>query len=127
MIRRPPRSTRTDTLFPYTTLFRSLGGRLQRGTDAREHLVEGCEVAHLLGADALGDLLDHAEHRALTDRAVLALEHVVVGQTLDRRLEHRDLVGDERVRDGEPSTIAGVAICLRAVDEDEDRPERKSG
>src|SRR3546814_20140814 len=26
MIRRPPRSTRTDTLFPYTTLFRSLRG-----------------------------------------------------------------------------------------------------
>src|SRR3546814_9192975 len=30
MIRRPPRSTRTDTLFPYTTLFRSAGGRLHR-------------------------------------------------------------------------------------------------
>src|SRR3546814_20296483 len=30
MIRRPPRSTRTDTLFPYTTLFRSL----QRHRDA---------------------------------------------------------------------------------------------
>src|SRR3546814_2724383 len=28
MIRRPPRSTRTDTLFPYTTLFRSAGVRL---------------------------------------------------------------------------------------------------
>src|SRR3546814_1175278 len=27
MIRRPPRSTRTDTLFPYTTLFRSVGWR----------------------------------------------------------------------------------------------------
>src|SRR3546814_5774135 len=27
MIRRPPRSTRTDTLFPYTTLFRSVPGR----------------------------------------------------------------------------------------------------
>src|SRR3546814_11997743 len=26
MIRRPPRSTRTDTLFPYTTLFRSVAG-----------------------------------------------------------------------------------------------------
>src|SRR3546814_8100012 len=26
MIRRPPRSTRTDTLFPYTTLFRSCSG-----------------------------------------------------------------------------------------------------
>src|SRR3546814_10134562 len=32
MIRRPPRSTRTDTLFPYTTLFRSPGPHL-RGTD----------------------------------------------------------------------------------------------
>src|SRR3546814_17865554 len=34
MILRPPRSTRTDTLFPYTTLFRSAllhGGRLDRG------------------------------------------------------------------------------------------------
>src|SRR3546814_2403235 len=29
MIRRPPRSTRTDTLFPYTTLFRSAWRRLQ--------------------------------------------------------------------------------------------------
>src|SRR3546814_4871150 len=30
MIRRPPRSTRTDTLFPYTTLFRSPGPRICR-------------------------------------------------------------------------------------------------
>src|SRR3546814_3677287 len=30
MIRRPPRSTRTDTLFPYTTLFRSLTGGTER-------------------------------------------------------------------------------------------------
>src|SRR3546814_6623333 len=30
MIRRPPRSTRTDTLFPYTTLFRSLRRRFAR-------------------------------------------------------------------------------------------------
>src|SRR3546814_10173541 len=43
MIRRPPRSTRTDTLFPYTTLFRSApsgapstAGRLRRvGTAGR--------------------------------------------------------------------------------------------
>src|SRR3546814_2887006 len=31
MIRRPPRSTRTDTLFPYTTLFRSTGRTSYRG------------------------------------------------------------------------------------------------
>src|SRR3546814_9395039 len=42
MIRRPPRSTRTDTLFPYTTLFRSAvaeaaGGRVVvLGTPAEE-------------------------------------------------------------------------------------------
>src|SRR3546814_6731440 len=31
MIRRPPRSTRTDTLFPYTTLFRSIDASCHRG------------------------------------------------------------------------------------------------
>src|SRR3546814_2276378 len=33
MIRRPPRSTRTDTLFPYTTLFRSLHADLRAEID----------------------------------------------------------------------------------------------
>src|SRR3546814_3937085 len=33
MIRRPPRSTRTDTLFPYTTLFRSRLALLEDGED----------------------------------------------------------------------------------------------
>src|SRR3546814_4293755 len=35
MIRRPPRSTRTDTLFPYTTLFRSPSCRSRATTAAR--------------------------------------------------------------------------------------------
>src|SRR3546814_6850238 len=42
MIRRPPRSTRTDTLFPYTTLFRS---GLQRAGDKGECLPGGQRVA----------------------------------------------------------------------------------
>src|SRR3546814_15019770 len=33
MIRRPPRSTRTDTLFPYTTLFRSAHAGPESGPD----------------------------------------------------------------------------------------------
>src|SRR3546814_11598544 len=37
MIRRPPRSTRTDTLFPYTTLFRSVGSGAERTVDLVEH------------------------------------------------------------------------------------------
>src|SRR3546814_4093108 len=36
MIRRPPRSTRTDTLFPYTTLFRSPGDAKAAAGGARD-------------------------------------------------------------------------------------------
>src|SRR3546814_14122868 len=58
MILRPPRSTRTDTLFPYMTLFRSL--ELQQVVDVDRLLA----VRGLLGDpddDAGGvDLIDHA-------------------------------------------------------------------
>src|SRR3546814_3717325 len=45
MIRRPPRSTLTDTLFPYTTLFRSAAGR-GRG----KVLITGSIAGHLAGS-----------------------------------------------------------------------------
>src|SRR3546814_9808984 len=41
MERGPPRSTRTDTLFPYTTLFRSLLDPLQRRRDRRSERLVG--------------------------------------------------------------------------------------
>src|SRR3546814_12596475 len=45
MIRRPPRSTRTDTLFPYTTLFRSCRHSLlmffRRGAGRRRSVLDG--------------------------------------------------------------------------------------
>src|SRR3546814_1395295 len=47
MIRRPPRSTRTDTLFPYTTLFRSEGHR--------RRLREGILKRQRAGGGQLGD------------------------------------------------------------------------
>src|SRR3546814_15506054 len=40
MIRRPPRSTRTDTLFPYTTLFRSGQLRTRRRSSRNRHSQE---------------------------------------------------------------------------------------
>src|SRR3546814_17295240 len=46
MIRRPPRSTRTDTLFPYTTLFRSI------------RLIEGPEPAVEAEAEAIDEARD---------------------------------------------------------------------
>src|SRR3546814_4520812 len=55
MIRRPPRSTRTDTLFPYTTLFRSK--LLPRGAD-RRRLALGCVPLHPVAQDEA-----RADHR----------------------------------------------------------------
>src|SRR3546814_13576880 len=63
MIRRPPRSTRTDTLFPYTTLFRSVF--LERGAapDAALVLRVLPEVVVVLAALAdVGDLGVGIEH-----------------------------------------------------------------
>src|SRR3546814_19527112 len=48
MIRRPPRSTRTDTLFPYTTLFRSLTFR----NDANQY----CRTFSAARADGLSGI-----------------------------------------------------------------------
>src|SRR3546814_2889287 len=57
MIRRPPRSTRTDTLFPYTTLFRSDldgGGDDRRPPVARGGLPAGRRGAGAVWPDPLG-------------------------------------------------------------------------
>src|SRR3546814_4027245 len=48
MRRRPPRSTRTDTLFPYTTLFRSASARLENrvpGGDVNPYLALAAMLA----------------------------------------------------------------------------------
>src|SRR3546814_11919124 len=66
MIRRPPRSTRTDTLFPYTTLFRSkladaIGGKvLIPGPD--DHTPESARVeATIEGHEVAVDFLTHVK------------------------------------------------------------------
>src|SRR3546814_13726732 len=47
MIRRPPRSTRTDTLFPYTTLFRSTLSRLSVRNGPGSRLRHWCSSQYL--------------------------------------------------------------------------------
>src|SRR3546814_4228293 len=72
MMRRPPRSTRTDTLFPYTTLFRSQGGidlRLADLDDVQVHVAGGQRLqrgAQLLDVGAL--LADHHAGTGRVDR-----------------------------------------------------------
>src|SRR3546814_11295623 len=88
MLRRPPRSTRTDTLFPYTTLFRSHGGGdhppvedygegladilLRRAREAAAARAVEAEVdggrAILVLADAGVDQLVAGHHRAALHR-----------------------------------------------------------
>src|SRR3546814_16654259 len=66
MIRPPPRSTRTDTLFPYTTLFRSaLPGRQLRPLRKRAHprrrrLLDRGTLQAGLGAQPIHQPFDHA-------------------------------------------------------------------
>src|SRR3546814_3292262 len=66
MIRRPPRSTRTDTLFPYTTLFRSAGR-------AGHAILIDCRTLETtpapLPAGAAIVVLDTATRRGLVDSA----------------------------------------------------------
>src|SRR3546814_13712793 len=71
MIRRPPRSTRTDTLFPYTTLFRSsarsrrpASRRLRHRLRARRHIApDGVDHSRRpYRQTALNDQLRSEEH-----------------------------------------------------------------
>src|SRR3546814_13918397 len=93
MIRRPPRSTRTDTLFPYTTLFRSGQGRyavaeldlVQVGRDGFEVFVEEAtdegDQVDVLGLRALAaGQAEHAFDDAVGAHALLVddLQQAVV-------------------------------------------------
>src|SRR3546814_9791020 len=93
MIRRPPRSTRTDTLFPYTTLFRSDAVQdVLRGVEPRAALVgrriEDGDARRRIPQRALdllaghGDRLQHHDRRAL--RGGRSEEHTSELQSLMR-------------------------------------------
>src|SRR3546814_3225594 len=82
MIRRPPRSTRTDTLFPYTTLFRSIdtGERLVEQHDRRL----GRERAGNLAAPPLAARKRHRGRMAQPFESERSEEHTSELQSLMR-------------------------------------------
>src|SRR3546814_9412449 len=110
MIRRPPRSTRTDTLFPYTTLFRSAGGlaRMKSGTAARLGAVQRAE----------GDAVDLRNQRAarIADAADPSVQ-IFAGPGVQEDLA--------RGR-GQGAALPGLLMNLAAVYEPADRLYRKS-
>src|SRR3546814_19294717 len=70
MRRRPPRSTRTDTLFPYTTLFRSRAAR---------------ETTRRIGRKAPTDSAHKASHERLHRETAFAADHTAANARLDRK------------------------------------------
>src|SRR3546814_8401407 len=99
MIRRPPRSTRTDTLFPYTTLFRSEADPAGVGAALLDDLVEACERAADDEQDVAGVDLQELLLRMLAPALRRHAGHGALDQ-LEQRLLHalaRHVAGDRRV------------------------------
>src|SRR3546814_3491855 len=67
MIRRPPRSTRTDTLFPYTTPVRSSDLEIQRSVEFLHLPRQAMLVQH--AHEGIGVHLLHVEHAVTAPRA----------------------------------------------------------
>src|SRR3546814_14962031 len=81
MIRRPPRSTRTDTLCPYTTLFRSRRPQLRQS-----HLVSAAALSRTGEAPPLPDPAHH-RHAAAGIRRESGVDRAT-----DGAYEHADVV-----------------------------------
>src|SRR3546814_4256656 len=78
MIRRPPRSTRTDTLFPYTTLFRSIqiADRLQTVSASRPFDGDLLNELKYLAMQIMVDGRTDPAQQAGTDDVGKTLEHI---------------------------------------------------
>src|SRR3546814_3560891 len=83
MIRRPPRSTRTDTLFPYTTLFRSRQAHGPPQARAGEHRPAVARTARHLHA-ASGTVHSRRGEAAQAHRPARSEEHTSELQSLMR-------------------------------------------
>src|SRR3546814_12107931 len=120
MIRRPPRSTRTDTLFPYTTLFRSRRKQLIWGSILFHLGILGLFFGHFFGLltppeiyHALGLSVKAKQLLAIVAGGVLATI-CLVGMTL---LIHRRLF-DRRIRLTSKPTDIFILLFIYASSEE---------
>src|SRR3546814_8594735 len=116
MIRRPPRSTRTDTLFPYTTLFRSPGGPAPGGPGSpplpvapgkarpgsRQATSDQVEQRAALQAGNAGGRVD--PDRTMLDAAAVDVA-AVAAATGRRRVQHPPPVAVAHVVDQRPGAV----------------------
>src|SRR3546814_9754457 len=86
MIRRPPRATRTDTLFPYTTLFRSDDDRAGGGAAAHR----GDEAA--VDLDPVEGQRPQMRQRTVAGAEIVEAErHALIFETGDDRADERQV------------------------------------
>src|SRR3546814_13873494 len=86
MIRRPPRSTRTDTLFPHTTLFRSSARGKKDGVRIRGRLQAEIEQSCVVTLEPVTSRLDEQfEHLFVPEGSKLA--RLVLGDTAEMVLD----------------------------------------
>src|SRR3546814_17936631 len=120
MVRRPPRSTRTDTLFPYTTLFRSDAGADAEWLAARvEEVAAEVEMLAVQAGGEAGVVLDavgapqHVHHLGLLDR-LAALEDFQLRQlAVARAQDALRLVHHPAARGAAPACPHAKAIPPR--------------
>src|SRR3546814_8601274 len=103
MIRRPPRSTRTDTLFPYTTLFRSHQQAIVAVADQPSRPLAGGRNHR----QAVHPALQHDAAQRLVARG----HHVEVGRGKQRR---RIVLPAEEAHAASNAELAGLALQLAA-------------
>src|SRR3546814_6873767 len=97
MIRRPPRSTRTDTLFPYTTLFRSVVRRGRRSTVLDEDGVVAEEIGVLERGHNTLIQVDVADEERLDPKVPQDCIEVRIPEAAEPMLGHVD-VGVARIQ-----------------------------
>src|SRR3546814_2698697 len=122
----PPRSTRTVTLFPSTTLFRSVAGAHGGLLAPRQrHVVLlAVDVEAQLAVLALGDLdlvvaVAGLEHELVGKHRVLAGARVGFGGALAGDLDLRgaaELVDEQRLPGAAPGQLTGAGVVGVAVD-----------
>src|SRR3546814_7578645 len=88
MIRRPPRSTRTDTLFPYTTLFRSTVADMPSGRDGVSPSSDLFGRPSMNGAGAIGAVRERGEIGRAHVLTPVTNAHLVCRLLLEKKKKH---------------------------------------
>src|SRR3546814_2721589 len=125
MIRRPPRSTRTDTLFPYTTLFRSHDAF---ALESHRRAAVATDAGYFTAEIAPVDIARLAEPGSEITVATLAQDETIRRESTPEKLASLKSVfrEDGRVSAGNASQICDGAAAVLLMSADKARSEEQT-